>query len=179
MPFIFSFFHIYTFIQCSSSFSTASPPHHHQFLWLKRSHTCQSSSTAQVPESTRRRKNEKHSRKLQWGSGDQHHQEVKVPKLTSSLLYYTFWDLLVHLYMIIAGQVAFNDNPVQLTFLYPCFSASRTDPVNLYVPPRCCWWSVDGFPSPGIHLAFKMFFCSFLDSFRSHITESCPFSKIV
>ena len=54
--------------------------------------------------------------KLQRGSGDQHHHEVKVSKLISSLLYYTFWDLLVPVYMSIAGQVAFNDNPVQLTF---------------------------------------------------------------
>ena len=98
-----------------------------------------SSSTAQVPESSVRQKNEKHSRKLQWRSGDQHHLKVKVPKLISSLLYYTFWDLFVCVYMSIAGQMAFNDNPVHLTFnifvsLYFC--VKDKDPVNHYVPPR-------------------------------------------
>ena len=101
--------------------------------------TVESSSTAQVPESSVRQKNEKHSRKLQWRSGDQHHLKVKVPKLISSLLYYTFWDLFVCVYMSIAGQMAFNDNPVHLTFnifvsLYFC--VKDKDPVNHYVPPR-------------------------------------------
>ena len=50
----------------------------------------EASSTAQGPASTVQRKNEKHSRKLQWGSGGQHDHEVKVPKLISDLLYYTF-----------------------------------------------------------------------------------------
>ena len=101
--------------------------------------------------------------KLQRGSGDQHHHEVKVSKLISSLLYYTFWDLLVRVYRSIAGQVAFNDNPVQLTFnifVSLFFCTKDKDPVNLYVPPRRQRQeqSVDGFPSTGILPAFKMFF---------------------
>ena len=98
-----------------------------------------SSSPAQVPESTVLRKNEKHSRKLQWRPGHQHHRKVKVPKLISSLLYYTFWDLFVHVYMSMAGQVAFNDNTVKLTFtifVSLFFCLTDKDPVNHYVPPR-------------------------------------------
>ena len=143
----------------------------------------ESSSTAQVPESTVQRKNEKHSRKLQWGSGGQHDHEVKVPKLISDLLYYTFWDLFVRVYMSLAGHVAFNDNPVQLTFnifitLFSCLK--NKDPVNHYMPP-----SVKD--RNNLLMAFHpqeyillsgcfLFFPGFLQ--ESHI-ELCPLSKIV
>ena len=107
------------------------------------------------------RKNEKHS-KLQWGSGDKQPHEVKAPNLILSLLYYTFWDLLVRVYVSIAGQVAFNDNPVQLTFnifVSLFFCLKDRDPGNLYAPLRHQGQeqSADGFPSPAVHPAFKMF----------------------
>ena len=114
------------------------------------------------PKAPQWQKNDKYSRKLQRGSGDQHPHEVKVPKLILSVLYYAFWDLLVRVYMSIAGQVAFNDNPVQLTFnifVSLFFCLKDRDPGNLYAPLRHQGQeqSADGFPSPAVHPAFKMF----------------------
>ena len=108
------------------------------------SHPIESSLTAQFPKSTVWWKNEKHSMKLQRWSGDQHHHEVKVSKLISSLLYYTFWDLLVHVYTSIAGQLALSGNPVQLTFnifvsLFFCLKGK--DPVIFMCLPAPKDWN--------------------------------------
>ena len=81
--------------------------------------------------------------------------------------------------MSIAGQVAFNDNPVQLTFnifVSLFFCLKDRDPGNLYVPPRHQGQeqSADGFLPPGVLPAFKMFLVlSWITS-----AESGPLGKI-
>ena len=59
--------------------------------------------------------------------------------------------------------MAFNDNPVQLIFsifVSLFFCLKYKDLVNLYVSPRRQKEEqpVDGFPTPGIQPAFKIFF---------------------
>ena len=128
------------------------------------------------------RKNVKHS-KLQWGSGDQQPHEVKVPKLISSLLYYTLWDLFVCVYISTAGQVAFSDNPVQLTFntfVSLFFCLKDRDPGNLYVPPSTKDRNSLLMAShPQAYILLSRCFLFLLGFLQESHTESCPLNKIV
>ena len=143
----------------------------------------ESTSTAQVPKIVAWQKNEKHSRKLQQGSGDQHHHEVKVLKLVSSMLYYIFWDLLVRVYMSIVGQLALSDNPAQLTFnifvsLFFCLKGK--DPVIfMCLPGPKDRNSLLMAFHPQAHVLLSRC-CLFLLGFLQELhTEPCPLSKIV